>query len=317
MKKRTAIALGFVVAAGAVASWFYWTRSAVAPPSPRHSLPVLINQLDDADEWVRSAAALELAELGPSAAPAIPALIRTLRSRKPLTKPYWGGIFTSGDQVPPEAREALIRIGPSAVPALTDALGHEDALTRVHAARALWSLEKQSERILPVLLQAWRDVDLFLTDECIRYEASKALGEVGKEAPDQILPILVGALQGEDEELAATATISLRIVGEADKRAVEALIGLFSDPREGMGNVAGWRLRELGSAALPGLLATLTAEDAQIRWRAAWTIGGMEKAQALPAIPALRAAAKDSDEQVRKWATWALERVAPTNPDGV
>ena len=89
------------------------------------------------------------------------------------------------------------------------------------------------------------------------------------------------------------------------------MIKLFDDPREGIGNVAGWRLREVGPTVVPHLLDALNAESSKVRWRAAWTLGGMEREHALPAIPALREASKDSDEQVRKWSGWALEQIAP------
>src|SRR5262249_3702892 len=73
----------------------------------------------------------------------------------PLTKPYEGGIDTYGDQGPPAARDALVRIGPAAIPALTQALENKDALTRVNAAWALWKSEQQPDVVLPVLLAAW------------------------------------------------------------------------------------------------------------------------------------------------------------------
>jgi HEAT repeat protein len=184
------------------------------------------------------------------------------------------------------ARKALVSIGMPAIPALTEALRHEDALTRVHAARALWSLQKQPGKVIPVLLQAWQDPALFLKDECIRNEASVTLGEIGKEQPDRILPILVGALQGKDEKIVGAATVPLAMMGVHEKRAVAALVGLLGDPRRSY--LAGRRLREVGPAAIPHLLDALKADDPRTRWGAAWTIGGMEPGQAAPARPSSR-----------------------------
>src|SRR5258708_7819801 len=75
--------------------------------TPTEKAQRLAARLDDLDDSRRDVAPLLLGELGRDAEPAIPALIRALKSRKPLTRPYTGGSLTFGDQVPKDAREAL------------------------------------------------------------------------------------------------------------------------------------------------------------------------------------------------------------------
>jgi hypothetical protein len=59
-------------------------------------------------------------------------------------------------------------------------------------------------------------------------------------------------------------------------------------------------------------VAAFKDEDAELRWRAAWTLGGMKPEHAQAAIPALREAEKDGNEKVRKWAAQALEWLGAT-----
>jgi HEAT repeat protein len=302
-----------LITTAALASGVAWlTGCAPQPPAPQiRGRPAedWIRQLDEDNEFHRCEAARALGQSGADAAPAVPALIRTLKSRKHLTRPYAGGIFTFGDQAPGEAREALVSIGPPAVPALRAALRHEDARTRVNAAWALWRLEKQPGTVIPVLVEAWRDNALFVRDECIRHDASGALGEIGRTLPEQVLPTLTKTLEDEDVEIACAAIHSLSVMGTQVEQAVRLLVKALTDRREGVSNVAGWRLREVGPAAVPQLVDALTDGDPVLRWRAAWTLGGMQPEQARGAVTALRKATDDPDEEVRKWAGRALERI--------
>ncbi|OAI48642.1 hypothetical protein AYO44_06680 [Planctomycetaceae bacterium SCGC AG-212-F19] len=178
----------------------------------------------------------------------------------------------------------------------------------MNAAWALWQLEKRSEVVLPILLQSWKAKDLYLKDECIRNEASQALGEIGQVEPDRVVPVLLKTLEYDDEDVVYAAMYSLRMIGPQEKRVVKALVALLRDRREGVSNYAGWQLRDLGPAVVPPLVAALKDDDAQLRWRAAWTLGGM-KVDAKPAVAALKVATADENENVRRWATWALGQI--------
>jgi HEAT repeat protein len=266
-----------------------------------------ISQLREGNEIQRALAAHALGKMGPEAAPAIPDLIRTLKSRRPLQLHF--GSHSCGDVAPGAARKALVRIGPAAIPALTEALKHKDALTRVNAAWALWKLEKCNDRVVPVLVAAWKDRALFTRDECIRYDATAALGEIGREQPGKVLPILRNTLDGEDEEVAFAALRSLSIMGRQVKEAVALLVERLHDRRDTERSEAGSLLREAGPAAVPALVGALACPETTVRECAAWTLGGMKPAQVQSALPALRKATADPDKGVRERAIWALEMV--------
>jgi HEAT repeat protein len=100
-------------------------------------------------------------------------------------------------------------------------------------------------------------------------------------------------------------------MGTQVEQAVRLLVKALTDRREAVRNVAGWRLREVGPVAVPRLMAALTDGDPVLRWRAAWTLGGMKPQEASCAVAALRKATDDPDGEVRKWAGWALEQIRP------
>jgi HEAT repeat protein len=163
--------------------------------------------------------------------------------------------------------------------------------------------------VLPVLVRAWRDADLFTADEDIRSTASTAIGEIGREVPGQVLPLLLTALESEDEELVCGAMRSLTVMSTNAEGAVAGLMRALADRREGVRNFAGWKLRELGPAAVPSLIRALGSDDPELRWRAAWVLGGMEQAHALPARQALVRAQEDDRDAVRQWASWACNNL--------
>jgi HEAT repeat protein len=266
-------------------------------------------QLDDSNEWTRMHAASALGKCGPLASPAAPALIRTLKSRKPLTRPYIAGSLTVGDQAPGKAREALIHIGASAVPALTRALEDDDALTRVNAAWALWEVKGDADQVIPVLVAAWKDKELFQQDEDIRYNASTALGEIGKKQPEKVMALLRDAMEGDDREMVYAAGGSFAIMGASVKDVVVLLVVYLKDERDDVAHSAELALRRIGSAAIPLLIATLSDDNPKSRSNAAHTLAGMEKGEARAAEAALRRATQDDDEEVKKWATFALKQI--------
>jgi HEAT repeat protein len=153
-----------------------------------------------ADERDRRKAAQELEALGAAAAPAIPVLVRSLKSKFPLTI-YWGGIFTEWDRVPPAARDALSAVGPDAVAPLTTALEDSDPLTRVLAASALWRINKNPDPVGPVLFSALHDKEAHQRDNRVRLEAEAALSDIGRVDLDAVLSRLVREFESPDEDL--------------------------------------------------------------------------------------------------------------------
>ncbi|HEY7309543.1 MAG TPA: hypothetical protein VH643_09310 [Gemmataceae bacterium] len=240
--------------------WFVpdWKRF-LPPWSNGKPIPYWVQELDDFEDGPfydskkdveRQHAADNLGKLGASAKPAIPALIRAFKSRRPLTRPYSGGRFSSGDGTPEAASEALAKIGPDAIPALTAALTDPDALTRVYAARTLWKLKKNSANLMSVLITAWRDKETFRRDECVRIAATVTLGEIGFVEPMKILPILSEGMQDDDEEIVYGAMRSLAVMAPRVKAANVIIVNALNDPRERVRTRAASILRENGDGIM-------------------------------------------------------------------
>ncbi|MBK8269322.1 MAG: HEAT repeat domain-containing protein [Planctomycetes bacterium] len=66
----------------------------------------------------------------------------------------------------------------------------------------------------------------------------------------------------------------------------------------------------MGKPAVPELIKLLANDDAQVRWYAIDALGRIGTA-ASEAVPALKEAAEDEDESVRKNAAWALFQIEP------
>jgi HEAT repeat protein len=124
---------------------------AIGPPA-ESVLETAVGLLEDPDPMVRTAAAYVLGKLGPAAKSAVPAL------RKGLT-----GDDPGLNRI---AAWALVKIEPenpqnvqTAIPVLTEALAHEQALVRREAADALRALGAQSKPALEALQRLANDPD--------------------------------------------------------------------------------------------------------------------------------------------------------------
>jgi HEAT repeat protein len=109
----------------------------------------------------------------------------------------------------------------------------------------------------------------------------------------------VEGLSSGDAEVRRTAIEGLQHLGSDARAAIPALIEAMGDPE---GNV-----RKDATVALTS--ATLRSDDVEARRRAAWALGEMAAA-AKNAMPALRQAAKDSDQTVSEGAEYSLHMIA-------
>ena len=146
----------------------------------------------------RIAAAADLAHLGPTARPALPALRRVLRD--------------CDHTVALAAAKALARLDPradDAVAAVQTRLGHADAAVRSAAAAALAELGPRAAAALPALLRALKD-----KDQSVRAAAAGAVGPVAASSPRQAVAALAVLLKHEpDEGVWHDAINSLRCLG--------------------------------------------------------------------------------------------------------
>jgi HEAT repeat protein len=281
----------------------------------------------------------ELKSGGPAAAWAVPVLIRSLKSiNPPADFPFMGGRVRI--DAPAAAREALVSIGEAAIPDLKRALRDGDALTRVHAARALWELEKNADEVLPVLWDAWLDPQVYHQDANVRMEAGRGLSEIGQAKKEWLVPALSSRLSGDDNPLAYSAAKILFEMTPAVPEALPPLLQALKGPgKRRVKEACDRSLNAMGADAVPVLKLALKDEDAEVRAWAAYELGSTRKPEAgpilvaattdrnvsvrlaavnglrdlytaaIPAIPALEKLLNDSDEEVRQKAKEVLDRL--------
>ena len=90
------------------------------------------------------------------------------------------------------AADALGRIGPAAVPALTQALKSEDADVRLRAVQVLARMGSDAKEAVPDLVVLLDD-----SDERIRKAATRTLGRIGPEAAPAVPALMRSLLQAE------------------------------------------------------------------------------------------------------------------------
>jgi HEAT repeat protein len=179
----------------------------------------LVADLKSNDADVRRAAAKEIGEMGPDAKSASPALLNALKKDKDLfvrrfaaqalgdveadpktAVPALAAVLKETDkkELVEAAVTSLGKMGPTAVPALIDAVKSKDAaptkgkpkkkgpapddptaLVRTKAIEALGNIGAKAKPAVPVLITALRDPS-------VRAEAAEALGNIGPDAKDAI-----------------------------------------------------------------------------------------------------------------------------------
>lgn len=159
----------------------------------RSAIPILANQLNDSDSSVRQAAAAALGDFGPLAEIALPALSQALLGENATVSQTVAG--------------TLLKVGPGSIPTLTAALTSDNALVRLYAADALWTLTEDRDLILPTLVSAATSSD-FRTREL----ATLGIAYLGRQAVPA-LPFLNQLLGDRDSRTRGIAQTALEIVG--------------------------------------------------------------------------------------------------------
>ena len=139
----------------------------------------------------------------------------------------------------------------------------------------------------------------------VRQDVAEALGNIGDASA---VPVLIAALKDSDAWVRRNAVWALGEIG--DERAIPTLIEALKDSDEWIARDAANTLGKIGAPALPALIAGLKHRQQQ----------GHRYADALvkmgePAVPA--ELMNDADEQVRRYAAWALRRIGRLTTDAV
>jgi len=207
-----------------------------------------------------------------------------------------------------ETADILRRIGPAAIPVLTDMLRDDRASIRRIAVDVLIDLAPDTERVQQPLRRALGD-----RDSLVARDAARTLGALGKRASPSV-PALVRALSHEEPHVRIYAAEALASIGPKAAKASKDLARTLGDPIPGVRWAACEALASIGRAAqpaVPQLIEALKDEFLYVRICAAGALGSIgPKSQ--PALEALRAAAKDPP--LREEAQWAMNRIAGVEP---
>ena len=193
------------------------------------SVAGLIKQLQDDKLEVRLQAADALANLGPDAKEAIPALTAALKGDKEAKVRAYAAFALK--KMGAEAKEA--------VPALTDALKDKDEEVRSVAADALGQLGADAKSAVPALAEALKDPDS-------GPHAAQALGRIGPDAKDA-LPALTAALQDS-----AVRPFAAQTIGSSARPACRLLTKALEDKDDDVRLYAVLALRLVGPDADSG-----------------------------------------------------------------
>lgn len=289
-------------------------------------VPELIVALDHEHPRVCTGAAAALHDVGPEANSAVEKLIKVIQKDDPRVRR--AAIF------------ALMGIGPeaaAAVPVLTKTLAHEDFHTQYWACRGLGAIGPAAKTATADLIR--------LTKEGVassRRNAAAALGQIGPGIGEEGVAALAEALQEFSEPVREQAAIALGRLGPFAKSAAPALesvlkkrtisarvpaalaLWLITGDTEmavpvlveqldnfNWGEAAAEALGQIGpeaGAAVPALIVLLKSEDPLIRIQVTSLLSKMGPASKF-AIQALEPLKNDPDEEVRKAALEAIERI--------
>jgi HEAT repeat protein len=261
----------------------------------------LVEALTDPESTARArSAAWTLAELGPRAAEAIPAL------KKAMASP------DSHPDVRLASASALGEIGsetPGVAPDLIDfALLQIEARSPTDRALRRTFFEKIGAPAIPAVVAATLDDDQELRDE-----AHHVLKIMGQEAVRKggAVPLLVKALADRDEATRARAAECLAALGPGASEAVPALVAALTDESPAVRRAAAFAAGKLGSkSVVPLLIEAITDRDEAARSQAAECLAALGPG-ASEAVPALVAALKHPDRKVRSSAAWVLGQIGP------
>lgn len=173
----------------------------------------------------------------------------------------------------------LARLGPPAVPALVEALGHSSGGVRLSAVLVLGQIN--DERAAPGLLDLYRDRD---EDNRQRAAAAMVLGRLGYAPAGEYL------LAGLDEDSATIQSMSalaLGLLGEV--RAVTRLAALTRAPGEEVSRSALRALESMGDPAVDRLAEMVEAGAAAEQLLALEVLGRLSSAASLGRLEALLA----------------------------
>src|SRR4051812_31573971 len=196
---------------------------------------------------------------------------------------------SSDERLRVAAFDSAYRIGPEAIPLLTELLQDRRVTNRRTAADLLIDLAPDTEPFQPSLCRALRD-----DDAEVARDAARAIGALGDKAGSSV-PALARALSHADAHVRLYAAEALASVGGGAAAAMGDLAQRLHDDVPGVRWAACEALGSIGPAAAPAvpqLTEALGDEWLFVRLCAAGALGSIGP-QAAPALQALKRAATD------------------------
>jgi HEAT repeat protein len=273
-----------------------WGLAAEHEASGDSSVEGLVKRLARSQKVeVRRSAAEALGQLGPAAAPAIPALLKCAfdvdaAAREAALKalhaidPAWpenaearrafpglvAALRSWDSDVSTAAFRLLGVIGLPAVHEMVNALSKaEDTIDKVYIMRLLARIGPQAASALPSLTRALGSKSIQA-----RVAAAEALANIGSSA-EAAVPALVAALTDPYADGRKAMAACLARLGAAAEPAIPALLPLLADRDSGVREAAAFALEKIGPKSVPALIETVQTRD--VRRLKAW-IASMIKA---------------------------------------
>ncbi len=249
----------------------------------------LVELLDDESAATRLSAIDQIGNLGPGAAPALPAMMERLNDPD-LQAPLLA---------------ALAKMGPAsigALPRLTELAKAPAIPTRVAAVLAISGIGHEAAAALPTLYAVAKD-----EDGDVRAAAIKALAAVEPNEA-QTITTLVKALEDESGRVRRPAAAALSKFGDRARVATPALVAMLD--RDTDRGVALLALKVIGVRSVTELLPILSARDSQVRIFACEQLASIGP-DAKDAVPRLKELAASQPQSVQEAARSALAKIAP------
>ncbi|HEY3963679.1 MAG TPA: HEAT repeat domain-containing protein [Planctomycetaceae bacterium] len=270
-------------------------------PAAKEAVPTLLAILGDEANQARSAAAWALAKIG--AKETIPQLIaafpKSAGSDLAITVPIAVMILNPEDESHFNwAREQVIGL-----------LKHDSKAVRTEAALALATVGAKAAAAIPDLAAGLKD-----PDPAIRNAFLTTLAAIGPESVGA-LPAIGKALGDPVDSVRSSASHAVGMLGPAAKLAIPLLVQNLQREDPFLQFASAWALvrvepqrERLAEECLAPLRRGLVSSNPQMRSDAAQTLGLLGSAAA-KAMPDLEALAADGDENIRKSAQDAIQKI--------
>ena len=270
----------------------HWSFSSLKAMETR-AVPALAAALSDANDQVRLAALLLLADLGPQARSASSRVVGLVEDPEPLVRAQAIHTALALDASLQPVRRQLI-----------DLLNDPNPPVRAATALAMPSLGDEAKEAVPALLVLADDPDPNLAAIAVQ-----ALGAVPADNKEQIARRLVVKVDSSHLSLRKATIQTLGHLGAAAELAVDQIDPVAREAEKDLRMVA---IEALGNIGAPTGRATLTElikdEDSDIRASAALALGKLNDASVLPRLVE---ALDDPQSAVRRNAAASIGRLGP------